>query len=307
MKRAKPALAAILICVLLGTSSAAVPAAEEDKTIEDLKAENAELLERIETLELENRELKDQIGKLQNAGTGEAAEAETEEAETEVAEAEETEAAEAETAVSGKESSVYTDEAIVTAVQMALNDAGYDCGEADGKAGVRTAAAVIAFKQENGLHVNGDITADLLAALGIQDDSAEVPEDESAGESADEDTDPAEIEAVMKEYPAYEYAQIAGKPSGYEGEKMRFRGKVLQAGDGGSGLRYIRLAVDSDYETVLFVSYPSDITDREIAEDDLVTVYGVCRGEYTYETVMDTFIALPWVEADRIYMSDTTM
>ncbi len=83
--------------------------------------------------------------------------------------------------------------------------------------------------------LNGVITDELIEALGIEDEIKEA----------------AEKEAMMKEYStAYSYNQIARDPDSFVGEKMKFRGKVLQEGDGGSGIRYICLAVNSDYDCV---------------------------------------------------------
>jgi peptidoglycan hydrolase-like protein with peptidoglycan-binding domain len=48
-----------------------------------------------------------------------------------------------------------------------LNDAGYDCGTPDGKAGDKTHAALNAYQEANGLTVQNDITDEVLTALGI--------------------------------------------------------------------------------------------------------------------------------------------
>ena len=55
----------------------------------------------------------------------------------------------------------------VKEVQHALNDAGFDCGTPDGIAGKGTAAAVSAYQEANGLPVDGQISEELLASLGI--------------------------------------------------------------------------------------------------------------------------------------------
>lgn len=55
----------------------------------------------------------------------------------------------------------------VKAVQQALNDAGFDCGKPDGSAGKKTAAAISAYQQANGLEETGEISFALLNALGL--------------------------------------------------------------------------------------------------------------------------------------------
>ena len=63
---------------------------------------------------------------------------------------------------------IYTDSSIVMKVQMALNDAGFDCGEPDGSAGPKTRAAIIAFSDANNLSLSGEVDDMLLTALGLQ-------------------------------------------------------------------------------------------------------------------------------------------
>lgn len=63
--------------------------------------------------------------------------------------------------------STYSDSVTVQRVQEALNNAGYDCGTPDGKAGDKTHAALNAYQEANGLTVQNDITDEVLTALGI--------------------------------------------------------------------------------------------------------------------------------------------
>lgn len=61
----------------------------------------------------------------------------------------------------------YADRETVTAVQEALNEAGFDCGAADGIAGSRTRGAISDYQSANGLDVTGEIADELLIALGL--------------------------------------------------------------------------------------------------------------------------------------------
>ena len=61
------------------------------------------------------------------------------------------------------------DKAAVRAVQAALNAAGYDCGQPDGLAGKKTAAAVSAYQRDHGMPETGEITRALLEALGVSE------------------------------------------------------------------------------------------------------------------------------------------
>lgn len=79
----------------------------------------------------------------------------------------------------------------VKEVQQALNEAGFDCGTPDGIAGKGTAAAVSAYQEANGLPVDGQISEDLLASLGIgttitEDDADDVSAADNAVSSGGE-------------------------------------------------------------------------------------------------------------------------
>lgn len=52
-------------------------------------------------------------------------------------------------------------------VQQALNDLGYDAGEADGVMGQKTKSAVEQFQKDNGLVIDGIIGKQVKDALGI--------------------------------------------------------------------------------------------------------------------------------------------
>lgn len=61
----------------------------------------------------------------------------------------------------------YHDKNIITSVQGALNNLGYNCGKPDGKAGKKTTTALKDFQRDYGLSVTGTVTGETLEALGI--------------------------------------------------------------------------------------------------------------------------------------------
>lgn len=89
------------------------------------------------------------------------------------------------------------DPSVVQQVQEKLNAQGFDCGRPDGVAGNRTAQAIRAYQQSMDLPVNGEITEELLRALGLIEDGQEpeetVPEETTPGETTPEETTPGEI------------------------------------------------------------------------------------------------------------------
>lgn len=96
------------------------------------------------------------------------------------------------------------------------------------------------------------------------------------------------------------YNQLARTPDEYEGEKVKFSGKVLQFSEGWL-YDVVRLAVGGNYDNVLYLTVPKSITeDERILEDDYVTIYGVSEGIETYTTVMGASMSIPSVSVDKI-------
>lgn len=67
----------------------------------------------------------------------------------------------------GSKSDSGADKELIKNVQQALNEKGYDCGEADGVAGEKTKEAVKKFQEDNNLTVDGVIGQQVKDALGI--------------------------------------------------------------------------------------------------------------------------------------------
>lgn len=65
-------------------------------------------------------------------------------------------------------------------VQQALNEAGFDCGKADGIAGKATAGAVLKYQQAKGLTADGNINDELIESLGLaENENMTEPEEDS--------------------------------------------------------------------------------------------------------------------------------
>lgn len=268
MKKRVLALIVIVGMVLSNT----VYAGTTEQTLEEMKT-------RIEILESEKTTLEKEVEELK--GQVEALTAENEELKAQLEGEKEPEEAKTETI-----GTVYTDVPTTKVVQEALNAAGYNCGTPDGVAGSKTAEAIRAFEKEKGINVNGVITDELLEAL-------EVAEDVKAA---------AEKEAAKANYSGdYTYEQLARNPDTYEGNKIKFKGKVLQA-ETSSSISYLRLAINSNYDTVIFVTYDTSVVNYRLLEDDVVTVYGESNGLYSYEAVSGATITIPWLNADIIEM-----
>jgi len=173
--------------------------------------------------------------------------------------------------------------AVIMLVQQTLNDAGYNCGTPDGSAGPATAGAVAAYEKDFGMEATGTISEALITALGIKSEAQALTKKES--EKAN--------------YGSYSYEQLARNPEMYEGELLNFWGKIVQAGgDGTDG--YLRVSMNNDYNTVIYVSYNTGQLPYRLLEDDYVNIYGVSAGVISYKSVMGGTITIPAVIADII-------
>ncbi|WP_084002764.1 zinc ribbon domain-containing protein [Dorea sp. D27] len=95
------------------------------------------------------------------------------------------------------------------------------------------------------------------------------------------------------------YEQLARTPDDFEGEKVKFSGKVVQVMEGKSDIQ-IRLAVNDSYDTIMYGSYSPDTVSSRVLEDDHVTIYGTSVGTISYQSTMGGTITIPGVLIEKI-------
>ncbi|HFF3741993.1 hypothetical protein OCE54_17570 [Bacillus cereus] len=95
------------------------------------------------------------------------------------------------------------------------------------------------------------------------------------------------------------YDQLARTPDEFKGKKAKFTGKVLQVMEG-KGETQLRVAVNGNYDKVLYVVYKSDILNSRVLEKDNVTVKGKSAGIYTYKSTMGGEISIPAMLVEKI-------
>ena len=95
------------------------------------------------------------------------------------------------------------------------------------------------------------------------------------------------------------YDQLARTPDDFIEEKVKFSGKVIQVMEG-DGETQIRIAVNDDYDKVIYGSYVSYLVESRILEDDYITVMGTSDGLLTYESTMGGEITIPSIVIDKI-------
>ena len=97
------------------------------------------------------------------------------------------------------------------------------------------------------------------------------------------------------------YDQLARTPDEYKGKKVKFTGKVIQVMQG-QGETQLRIAVNGDYDNVIYVAYPDGITEKRILDDDNITIYGLSAGLLTYKSTMGGEITVPQILVSKIDM-----
>lgn len=112
---------------------------------------------------------------------------------------------------------------------------------------------------------------------------------------------------VKQEYVAecksYTYNEVARNPDNYIGKKAKFTGEVIQAMPDGDSYT-LRVNVTKGryvWDDTVLVSYTKqDSSESNILEDDIITMYGVLMGDYTYTSVMGASITVPSFAAEYI-------
>ena len=70
----------------------------------------------------------------------------------------------------------------------------------------------------------------------------------------------------------------------------------------GDGETQIRLAVDGNYDNIIYGAYDSSIVPSRVLEDDYITIMGVSGGLLTYTSTMGGDITIPSVLVQKIDM-----
>ena len=98
------------------------------------------------------------------------------------------------------------------------------------------------------------------------------------------------------------YEQLARTPDDYKGKKAKFTGKVVQLVEG-NGENDLRIAVDGDYNNILYVTYDPKIMSTRILENDYVTIKGTSSGIYSYKSTLGKKISVPLMQVDQINLN----
>lgn len=133
--------------------------------------------------------------------------------------------------------------------------------------------------------------------------SAEDTEAQQLAADAQAKIDEAAAAKAAEEAKGFEtgitYDQLARTPDDYIGSKVKFYGKVVQVIEGDDSVQ-LRLAVNGDYDNILFLEYDASLVKSRVLEDDMITIYGVSAGTITYKSTMGGNITIPAVLVSKI-------
>ena len=143
-----------------------------------------------------------------------------------------------------------------------------------------------------------------LSELEQQKETERLQAEQAAQEQAEREAqEQAAKEAAEKEKKGYEtgitYAQLSRTPDDFEGEKVKFKGRVLQVIEGDSEVQ-LRVATKGNWDNVIFVYYPSNLVASRVLEDDKITIYGVSKGLFSYDSTGSGKITIPLIQVDKI-------
>lgn len=110
------------------------------------------------------------------------------------------------------------------------------------------------------------------------------------------------------------YSNLNREPDSYKGQKVKFFGRVLQVLEEENEIA-VRLATrkfkDSSVlgnlsymEDEVLGVYNSKTSDYRILEGDMITIYGVSRGLYTYTSTQGEKITLPLIDVQKIDLQE---
>jgi len=102
---------------------------------------------------------------------------------------------------------------------------------------------------------------------------------------------------------SYTYEELARNPDKYLGDYVKLRGEVIQVMvDGDEYTLRVNITKGRYYwEDPILVTYTmKDSGEDRILEEDIVLMYGMMFGDYTYETVMGAEVTVPLMFAEYI-------
>ena len=103
----------------------------------------------------------------------------------------------------------------------------------------------------------------------------------------------------------YTFEQMARNPDKFKGTNVKLTGEVVQVMEGlySNSLR-VNITKEGTYTTyykdTIYVNYVPEEGEDKILEDDIITIYGTARGDYSYTSTIGATVTLPFVDGKYI-------
>ena len=98
------------------------------------------------------------------------------------------------------------------------------------------------------------------------------------------------------------YDELARNPEKNKGKKIILSGTIIQVIEGKDYSQY-RLAVDGNYDHIVFIEIPKSLLSSRILENDIIKIYGQSYGTIDYESTLSGNITVPAITVDKFEIS----
>lgn len=108
-------------------------------------------------------------------------------------------------------------------------------------------------------------------------------------------------EDFIKTCKSYSYKELARDPEKFKGKNVKLQGEVIQVSENtfGNGIT-LRVDITKDsygfYSDTIYCNYTYSEGESKILEDDIITLYGISKGDTSYTSVLGQKITLPYIE-----------
>ena len=158
--------------------------------------------------------------------------------------------------------------------------------------------ALVALLGGNDSSTSETTTSETVEEPTVEEPVVEEPEPEPEPEPIDSSVLFGEF-TKEDDYSGLNYDNLARNPDDYEGNKYKGSGRVLQVLESDTEVD-VRVAVDDNYDNVIYLVYSPSIVSSRILEDDYVTFYGESKGLYSYTSTMGATITIPMLYVQKI-------
>ncbi len=102
---------------------------------------------------------------------------------------------------------------------------------------------------------------------------------------------------------------LSRNPDKYKGKKYKFTGEVIQVSESSLlGMTFCDLRInvtegEYGWEDTIYATVTLKEGEDRILEDDIITIWGTCEGNYTYTSIMGASISLPKIDVEYFEIS----